>query len=81
MVASEQHLYHTIVLPLNLATGSIHDYLFCYCPLVDILFEVLRIRSCRELLLNEYSKEFSVNYFLDDTSLVYKTFYPTETHF
>ncbi len=27
----------------KLATGSIHDYLFCYCPLVGILFEVLRI--------------------------------------
>ncbi len=24
-------------------TGSKHDYLFCYCPPVDILFEVLRI--------------------------------------
>ncbi len=33
----------TIVLPKKLATGSIHDYLFCYCPLVGILFEVLRI--------------------------------------
>ncbi len=50
IVASEQHLYQTIVqfdktivLPTKLATGSIHDYLFCYCPLVNILFEVLRI--------------------------------------
>ncbi len=49
MVASE-HLYQTIVqfdktivLPRKLAIGSIHDYLFCYCPLVCILFEVLRI--------------------------------------
>ncbi len=49
MVASE-HLYQTIVqfdktivLPRKLATGSIHNYLFCYCPLVGILFEVLRI--------------------------------------
>ncbi len=49
MVASE-HLYQTtvqfdktIVLPRKLLTGSIHDYLFCYCPLVGILFEVLRI--------------------------------------
>ncbi len=33
----------TIVFPRNLATGSIYDYLFCYCPLVGILFEVLRI--------------------------------------
>ncbi len=45
MVASEQNLYQTIVLPRKLATGSIHDYLFCYCPLVGILFEVLRIIS------------------------------------
>ncbi len=42
VVASEQHLYQT-VLPRKLATGSIHDYLLCYCPLVGILFEVLRI--------------------------------------
>ncbi len=50
IVTSEQHLYQTmvhfdktIVLPWKLATGNIHDYLFCYCPLVGILFEVLRI--------------------------------------
>ncbi len=43
VVASEQDLYQTIVLPRKLATGSIHDYLFCYCLLVGILFEVLRI--------------------------------------
>ncbi len=43
MVASEQHLYQTIVLPRKLAIGSIHDYLFCYCPVVGILFEVRRI--------------------------------------
>ncbi len=30
----------TIVLPKKLATGSIHDYLFCYCHLVGILFEI-----------------------------------------
>ncbi len=39
MVVSEQHLYQTIVLPRKLATGHIHDYLFCYCPLVGILSE------------------------------------------
>ncbi len=33
----------TIVVPWQLPTQSQHDYLFCYCPLVDILFEVLRI--------------------------------------
>ncbi len=33
----------TIVLPRKLSTGSIHDYLFYYCPLVDILFEALRM--------------------------------------
>ncbi len=43
MVASEQHLYQTIVLPRKLTTGSIHDYLFCYCSLVGILVEVPRI--------------------------------------
>ncbi len=52
MAASEQHLYQTIVqfdktivLPRKLATGSIHDYIFGYCPLVGTLFEVLRIHS------------------------------------
>ncbi len=50
IVTSEQYLYQTIVqfdktivLPRKLAIGNIHDYLFCYCPLVGILFEVLRI--------------------------------------
>ncbi len=33
----------TIVVPWQLSTGSKHDYLVCYCPLVGILFEVLRI--------------------------------------
>ncbi len=33
----------TIVVPCQLSIASIHDYLFCYCPLVGILFEVLRI--------------------------------------
>ncbi len=35
MVASEQHLYQTIVLPRKLTTGRI--------PLMGILFEILRI--------------------------------------
>ncbi len=43
MVASEQHLYQTIVLPKKLTTGSIHGYIFCYCALMGILFEVLII--------------------------------------
>ncbi len=52
IVTSEQHVYQTIVqfdetivLPRKLATGNIHDYIFWYCPLVGILFEVLRIAS------------------------------------
>ncbi len=32
----------TIVVPWQLLTGSKHDYRFCYCHLVGILFEVLR---------------------------------------
>ncbi len=32
MVASEQHLYQTIVLPRKLATGSIHDHLCDTAP-------------------------------------------------
>ncbi len=43
MVASEQPLYQIIVLSRKLTTGSIHEHLFCYCPLVGILFKVLRI--------------------------------------
>ncbi len=50
MVAWEQHLYQTIVLPKKLSTGNIHDYLFCYCPLVGILFEVLRIMALLSFL-------------------------------
>ncbi len=49
-IVTSEHLYQTIVqfdktivLPRKLAAGNIHDYLFCYCPLVVILFEVLRI--------------------------------------
>ncbi len=34
----------TIIVPWQLSTGNKHDYLFCYCPLVGILFEVLRIK-------------------------------------
>ncbi len=33
----------TIVVSWQLTTGSIHDYIFCYCRLVGILFDVLRI--------------------------------------
>ncbi len=50
MVVLEQHLYQTIALPRNLATGSTHDYLFCYCPLEGVLFEVLRIAYNGEIV-------------------------------
>ncbi len=36
----------TIAVPCQLSPGSIHDYLFCCCTLVGILFEVLRIVQC-----------------------------------
>ncbi len=53
MVALE-HLYQTIVLPRKRATGSLHDYLFCYCPLVGILFQVLRIvHDCSIVLVSD----------------------------
>ncbi len=52
VVASEQHLYQTIVLPTKLATGNIHDFLFCYCSLVGILFEVLRIEMIPILIIS-----------------------------
>ncbi len=35
----------TIVIPWQLLAASTHDYLFGYCSLVGILFEVLRICS------------------------------------
>ncbi len=37
------HKFLGMALQLFSRTGSKHDYLFCYCPLVGILFEVLRI--------------------------------------
>ncbi len=43
MVASEQHLYQTIVLPRKLANRKYTWLLFWYCSLVSILFKVLRI--------------------------------------
>ncbi len=58
MVASEQHLYQTIILPRKPITGSIHDYLLCYCPLVGILFVVLRILSL-QIVNKEYCPMFS----------------------
>ncbi len=59
MLTSKQHLYQTIVLPRQLATGSIHDYLFCYCPLEGILLEVLRISlSLKE---KKMKKKFQTN--------------------
>ncbi len=54
MVVASEHLYQTIVLPRKLATGSIHDYFFCYCPLVGILFEVLRIPTNSESVKRIY---------------------------
>ncbi len=33
----------TIVVLQQLSTGSKHDYLFCYFPLMGILFDVVRI--------------------------------------
>ncbi len=57
IVTSEQCLYQTIVqfdktivLPRKLATGNIHDYLSSYCPLVGILFEVLRIKDSFDII-------------------------------
>ncbi len=43
----------TIVVPWQLSTESMHDYLFCYCPLVVILFEVLRIEDSKNILLDQ----------------------------
>ncbi len=60
----------TIVLPGKLAIGSIHDYLYCYCPLVGILFEVLRIECC--IHFSSYGSSslafFSVHWLLDRRS-------------
>ncbi len=42
----------TIIVPWQPSTGSKHDYLFCYCPLAGILFEVLRIECYLYLYLS-----------------------------
>ncbi len=40
----------TIVVPWQLSiSGCIYDYLFCYWPLVCILFEVLRIKPIKNI--------------------------------
>ncbi len=39
-----------IVLPRKLATGNIYDYLFCYCPLLGIIFEIVRIGMNKPLI-------------------------------
>ncbi len=44
----------TIVVPWQLSTGSKHDYLFWYCPLVGILFEVLRINTTIRTIMGAY---------------------------
>ncbi len=44
MVASEPHFWQNNNITQKTCNRKyIHDYLFCYCPLVAILFEVLRI--------------------------------------
>ncbi len=84
MVASEQHLFKTIVqfdktivLPRKCTTGSIHDYLFCYCPLVGTPFEVLRIHyiipSLTSGQLLSISKALSVSgYVMTRSSFVFQ---------
>ncbi len=63
IVTSDHHgnirttLYQTIVFPGKLATGSIHDYIFCYCPLVCILFEVLRIGAVSDFITSTIHPE------------------------
>ncbi len=42
----------TILVSWQLSTGSKHDYLFCYSPLVGILFEVLGIVNIKPSLQN-----------------------------
>ncbi len=54
MVASKQHLYQTIVLPRKLSTGSNNGQFFSCCPVVGILFEVLRITAINEYLFSHH---------------------------
>ncbi len=61
MVTPEKHLFQTtvqfdqiIVLSRKFAIGSIHDYLLCYCTLVGILFEILRIEKRFSITNIEY---------------------------
>ncbi len=62
----------TIVVPWQLSTGSKHDYLFCYCPLVAILFEVLRIDFMHSNILPKY---YEVIWTCDESNM---EFYGTE---
>ncbi len=48
----------TILVPWQLSTESKHDYLFCYCPLVGILFEVRRIRGVKMIHFSNINWEF-----------------------
>ncbi len=50
-ISNNSTIWQIIVLPRKLATGSIHDYLFCYYPLVGIPFEVLRINTTFNILV------------------------------
>ncbi len=65
ILVSEQHLFQTIVqfdktigLSRKLATGSIHDYLFCYCPLVGIQFDYWEFMACLAALIATRYKGF-----------------------
>ncbi len=46
-----------ILVPWQLSTGSKHDYLFCYCPLVGILLQVLRIGRSLKLPSRQRARE------------------------
>ncbi len=52
----------TIVVPWQLSTGRLHDYLFCYCPLVGILFEVLiNLYAFSKFICRKWSVKWSVS--------------------
>ncbi len=59
----------TIVIPWQLSTGSKHDYCFCYCPLVGILFEVLRIECDKNSTLKD---QFQMEIYWENFTIYFK---------
>ncbi len=58
----------TVLVPWQLPTGSIHDYLYCYCLLVGIVFEVMIIDGFLNFIYYEIKYE-DIYYFQDPENI------------